>query len=100
MKVEIRGMETRSYRVKNISCINISDGYEAEIISESIDVIIRGTAEQLNALKAEQIRAVADLTDFDESAGQFMPEVKILVDGFTDVGAVGDNTISIEIRKA
>lgn len=100
VKVEIIGMETRSYRVKNISCINITDGYEAEIISESIDVIIRGTAEQLNALKAEQIRAVADLTDFNESAGQFMPEVKILVDGFTDVGAVGDNTISIEIRKA
>ena len=33
-----------------------------------------------------------------------MPTVKIVVDGFTDVGAVkpssGDYTISIEIRKA
>ena len=29
-----------------------------------------------------------------------MPNVRIVVDGSTDVGAVGQNTISIEIRKA
>ena len=51
-------------------------------------------------VKAESIRAVADLTDYKESTGQFMPNVKIIVDGFTDVGAIGQNTISIEIRKA
>ena len=30
-----------------------------------------------------------------------MPTVKIYVDGFTDVGAIGEkeNTISVEIRK-
>lgn len=100
VKVEVVGLESRSYRVKNISCINVTEGYTAEIISESIDVVIRGTAEELAALKAEQIRAVADLTDYDESTGQFMPVVKILVDGFTDVGSIGENTISIEIRKA
>ncbi len=98
--VEIVGLETRTFKVKNISYINCTDGYTADIISESLDVVIRGTTEQLNQLKAENIRAVADLTDYNESTGQFMPNVKIIVDGFTDVGAIGDYTISIEIRKA
>ena len=98
--VEIVGLETRTYRVRNISCTNVTDGYEADIISESIDVVIRGTPEQLDQLKAENIRAVADLTDYKESTGQYMPNVKIVIDGVTDVGAIGQNTISIEIRKA
>ena len=98
--VEIVGLETRTYKVKNISCTNVTEGYAADIISESIDVVLRGTPQQLDQLKAESIRAVADLTDYKESTGPFMPNVKIIVDGFTDVGAIGQNTISIEIRKA
>ena len=98
--IEIVGLETRVFKVKNISYINCTDGYTADILSESIDVAIRGTTEQLDKLKGDNIRAVADLTDYNESTGQFMPNVKIVVDGFTDVGAIGTYTISIEIRKA
>lgn len=98
--VEIVGLETKSFKVKNISCTNVTEGYTADIISESIDVIMRGTPESLSQLKGDNIRAVADLTDYKESAGQFMPSVKIVVDGFTDIGAVGQNTISIEIKKS
>ncbi|MGI5977449.1 MAG: YbbR-like domain-containing protein [Candidatus Limivicinus sp.] len=97
--VEVVGLETRTFKVKNISCTNVAEGYEAEIISESIDVVIRGTADKLDQLKGDNIRAVADLTDYKDSEGQFMPVVKISVDGFTDVGAIGDNTISVEMRK-
>ena len=94
------GLTTQSFRVRNISCTNVTDGYEALINSTVINVTIRGTEEKLAQIQPEQIRAVADLTDYNESTGQFMPEVKIFVDGVTEVGAVGDNTISIEIRKA
>lgn len=98
--IELVGLETKTFRVKNISCTNVTEGYTAEIISESIDVVMRGTAEQISQLKGDNIRAVADLTDYKESTGQFMPTVKIAVDGFTDIGAVGQNTISIEIKKS
>lgn len=98
--VEIIGLSTETYRIRNISCTNVSEGYEALIISKGISVVMRGTEEKLAQLQAEQIRAVADLTDYNESTGQFMPEVRIFVDGITDIGAIGENTISIEIRKA
>lgn len=98
--VEVVGLETRNFTVKNISCVNVTEGYQADIISESISVILRGPAEQLDKIKNENLRAVADLIDYKGSTGAYMPEVKIYVDGFTDVGAIGDNSISIEIRKA
>ena len=97
--VEIVGLETKTFRVTNFSCINATDGYEADIITESKEITLRGTPEALAQIKDENIRAVADLTDYKESTGTYMPQVKVYVDGFTDVGAIGENTISIEIRK-
>ena len=98
--VEVAGLETKKFTVKNISCINVTDGYVADIITESITVTLRGTAEQLEQINTENLRAVADLIDYKGSIGAYMPEVRIYVDGFTDVGAIGENNISIEIRKA
>ncbi len=97
--VEIVGLETKTFRVTNFSCINANEGYEADIITESKEITLRGTPEALAQIKAENIRAVADLTDYKESTGTYMPQVRVYVDGFTDVGAIGENTISIEIRK-
>lgn len=98
--IEVVGLETKTYPVTNITCANVAEGTEVEIITESLEVRIRGTAEQLSQIHAENITAVADLTDYRESLGAYMPPVRIRVDGFTDVGAVGDYTISVEIRKA
>lgn len=98
--IEIVGLETKTYDVKNISYINAAEGSDVDILSESIEVTLRGTAEALEQVKGESIRAVADLSDFKDSTGAYMPAVKIYVDGVTDVGAIGENTISVEIRKA
>ena len=76
-----------------------SEGISAEIMSESLDVVIRGTEEQLAQLAAENIRAVADLTDYKESTGPYMVPAKIYVDGFIDVGAVGDYQISVNLQR-
>ena len=101
VSIEILNLETKKFNVKNISYMGVTEGFEAEPITESIEVTVRGTAEQLSQLRRENIRAVADLTDFNESVGNYSPTVKIQVDGFTDVGAIlGPYTVSVEIRKA
>ena len=101
--VEIAGLSTKSFKVTNLSYINVTEGYSANVISESLDVTLRGKEEVISQIKPEKIRAVADLADFNESTGTYMAPVKIYIDGFTDVGALkpasGDNCISIEIRK-
>lgn len=99
--VEIVGLVTRTFSVKNenMSCIHVTPGYTATALSESLVVRLRGTSEQLQNITSDNIRAVADLTDYNTSVGQYMPAVKISVDGYTDVGALGDYAIAIEIRK-
>ena len=97
--IEVVGLETKTYHVKNITYVNAPQSSEVEVIAESVDVRIRGTEEQLNQLRAENITLVADLTDYGESLGSYLVPVRVRVDGFTDVGAVGDYSISLEIRK-
>jgi len=97
--VEVVGLETKAFRVSNISCTNVTEGFEAEIITQNLDIMLRGDAETLAQIKNENIRAVADLTDMNESTGTYMPKVKIYVDGFKDVGAIGENSITIEIER-
>lgn len=98
--VEIIGLETRDFTVTNLSCINDTEGYKSTIITESLTVTLRGTKEQLDAIQSENIRAVADLKDFKESSGTYMVPVKVYVAGYDDVGAIGDVTMSVELRKA
>ena len=99
--VEIVGLETRTFRVTNLSYVGAAEGTIVDVLTESLDnVVIRGTPEALDQIKAENIRAVADLTDIRDFTGSYLPLVKIYVDGVTDVGAVGQYMISVEIRKA
>ena len=98
--VEVVGLDTKPYRVTNITFVNTPENSDVEAITETLEVRIRGTEEQLKQIRAENITLVADLTDYQESVGAYMVPVRVRVDGFTDVGAVGDYTISVEIRKA
>jgi hypothetical protein len=101
--VEVLGLSTKTFKVTNISQVNLKEGYTAEIITQSLDVTLRGLPEVLEQIKDENIRAVADLADLSESTGTYMPKVRIYVDGFTDVGALkvngGDYTVSVEIER-
>ncbi len=102
--VEIIGLESKSFRVSNLSVVNMSPGFASEILTGSIPVTLRGTPESLSAVRDENLRAVADLSDVNESTGIYMMKVKIYVDGFTDVGALkvngADYTMAIRIMLA
>lgn len=97
--VEILGLATKTFKVSNISFINVTDGYAAEVLTEGLEVKLRGTEEALEQIKAENIRAVADLQDYNETTGSVLPTVKIYVDGSNAVDSVGEYTVSITIKK-
>ncbi len=98
--IEITGLETRVFKVKNISYVNAAEGSDVQILSETIDVTIRGVPSELDKIKPESLRAVVDLADFKESTGTYMPEAKIYIGDSATVGAIGKNPVSVEIRKA
>ena len=99
--VEIVGLESKVFRVSNLSFVNLTEGFVGEILTGSFSVTLRGAPEKLEQVRDENLRAVADLTDVKESTGIYMIKAKIYVDGFPDVGALrvngADYTIAMRI---
>lgn len=101
VKVEVVGLETKTFTVTNIQCRGVSDGYEADVLSRALTVRLRGTAAQLAAVSESDLVAVADLSNTELATGSNIVNVRIQVDGSFDVGAVGGPyTITVDIRRA
>lgn len=85
----------------NISIVNNSEGYDAELMSSSLDnVVIRGAESVISNLDAMNIRAVADLADYGTATGIISVPVKIYVDGTTEAGAFGEYKVFINVTKS
>lgn len=99
VKIEITGVDTKTFTVTNISTRNLPSGYKLEeITTQSLEVRIRATQEVLDQIQSSNLSAVADLSDVTQSGDLFVP-VRIIVDGFTDAGAVGDYSIGIKVSN-
>ena len=84
----------------NISVINNSEGFEAEVMNNAIEnVVIRGPESVVMNLSNLNIRAVADLADYGTATGFITVPVRIYVDGTTEAGAYGEYTAVINITK-
>jgi len=101
--IEVVGLDTKRVNIPldNLSFINLTEGYMAEIMDASLsNVTLRGTADALAAVKSENVRAVADLAEYGTATGIFSVPVKVYVDGSTTVGAIGEYKLYISITKA
>ena len=100
LSLELRGLAKRTVSIdmNNISCINVSEGYEATVMSASInDVVLRGPESVLRGITLNNIRAVADLNDYGTATGFFAVPVKIMINGTTEAGAFGDYKVYISL---
>ena len=102
LTVELGGLYKQSFTIPkgSISLTNISEGYAAEIVNDSLNVTIRGRESVVRGLTALNIRAVADLTEYGTATGVVEVPVRITVNGATGVGAVGEYTVYINITES
>ena len=97
--VTIHGLTTRILQVSNISFINRPDGYQAEAVTQSCSIQIRGSQEAVEAVTASQIRVVADLSEMELSTGSQTIPVRVYLDGSSDVGVVGEYNIVVSLTR-
>ena len=103
LTMELQGLakKTVSIEQSSISCTNVSQGYEAVIMNGSIDnVVIRGPENVLRSITDNNIRAVADLTDYGTATGILSVPVRIIINGTTEAGAYGEYKVYINVTKA
>lgn len=92
------GLETRSFAVTNISATGLSQGQNFDKITTFVNVQLRGPAEDLDLVTAEDIRIVVDASEIT-APGTYREQGKVLVDGYSEVGAVGGCTVAFKITS-
>ena len=95
--VEVLGLDIKHMSVTNFQVLNEPDGYTAKIVSQSLDIRIRGRAEDLENLTEANIRVVATLAD-DVNPGTQRVSARVYVDGTSaDVGAVSSYYLTVSV---
>lgn len=96
--VQVVGLETKKFNVTNISTINGPSGKTISVVTQNVEVSLRGSSTVLSKIAANNIRVVADLTDIGTASGVLQPAAKVYVDGYTGVGAIGEYSVYIKMK--
>lgn len=98
--VTITGLESAHLTTTNIQTANVSPGYSAEIVTQRLDILLRGTAEELEDLTSSNISVVADLSNFENTTGTYSVLAKVYINGDAgNAGAIGDYKVTVTITK-
>lgn len=97
--VNFPNLRTRKISVTDIQTANLPEGLAAELITESIELTLRGLAAQVDAVKASDLTVTVDLSD--SQPGTFTKGVSITIDSkYPDVGMMGTYSVSVTVKEA
>ncbi len=96
--VTVEGLDTEVFAVNNIRTTNPPEGYNAETITKSVLVTVRGPAEDLANIDASQILVVANLSGVTTEGNQQVL-ARVYLNGTSTVGVIGEYSISVNISR-
>jgi len=97
VSVKFKDLALKEFEVTDLRFTNLQAGYEAYVVTKKLKVIARAPQETLDKITSDNIRVVADLTDYTTASGTVKVPAKVYIDGVTGAGAVGDYTLTISI---
>lgn len=97
--ISMNDLSTATLEVDNIELINIPAGCNAQSVTQSRQVQIRGEKAAVAAVTQSQLRIVADLSQAVAATGTQTVPVKVYLDGRSDVGVVGEYNIVVSISR-
>jgi len=94
--VEVFGLDIAFRSTTNLQVINTPPGYRADILTQSLDVRLRGTIEDLVLVTSMNLRIVADLADLNPGTSRV--SARVYIDGVdADIDPVGEYLMTVTI---
>lgn len=97
LSINTKRIGTKNVRVTDFVTINNREGYSADVMTVQLTVTLRGPIEEVEALTADDVRAVIDVNELHEGT-QSVP-VTIEVYGSDSVAAVGEYTAAVSLTQ-
>lgn len=99
VSIRFSGLSIREFVVENFQMTNVPEGMEAEIINANLTVKVRGTANEMSLLTAEDIIVVVDFSAAEAGTATYKATI-LFGDAFPNVGAVKTYTVSATVQEA
>ena len=91
-------LATKALSVSNISAVGLSEGQSFDRLTSSVEVMLRGPADEVEQVTAEDVRVVVDLEEYT-SNGTYSVPAMVFVDGYDNVGAIGSCSVAGKIKS-
>jgi len=100
LTIEPRDIATRTFEATSFSYENFSATREVSVVTSSLLLRLRGAESELDKIREENIRVVADLSDVADASGIYTVPANIYVGGDVDFGEVGTYRVTVRIGAA
>ncbi len=91
--VKFEDLKVKNLNVTNIQAINVPDGMEVDMITQALEVTLRGPTALINAITQDDIAVTVDFGN--AQVGTATMRAKIIIDTpYSDVGTVGTYVVS------
>ena len=91
--VTMRNVTVTSFDYENFG----EEDRTVEVVTSSLNVTLRGARETLEAIAADQVRAVADLSGVANASGTYTVPANIRIEGGPDVGTTQEYQLTVRI---
>ena len=90
-------MDTRSYTVTDFRLENPPEGFVGTVVTQTLEVDLRGRSEDFDDLDDARITAVAELSSLGSGSGTYSVPVTVEIEGADGLGAVGEYVIYVQL---
>lgn len=99
VEVKFPNLRTKVLKVANIEAVNVPEGMEVDMITQELEIRIRGPVALVDSMTVEDITLRVDFTDAELGTDTKRATV-ILGEGFEGVGAIGTYSVSVTVKEA
>ena len=97
--VKFPNLRTTGMSVDNIQLINIPQGMKAELVTQVLEVKLRGPAALIEGIQEENVVVTVDLTDAQPGTDKYTAQI-IVGNAFSGVGALNTYTVMVTLTQA
>lgn len=96
--VRFKGLATKELILDNITAVNVPEGTEAEIITTSMTVVVRGPADIVSKVAERDVSVTVDLSGAELGTSTYKPSFTFR-SGFEAVGVLQTNPVSVALTE-
>lgn len=91
------GLSTKEIVIEQFKTVNVPEGYEAEIITEQMTLVVRGPSDLINKLTAQNITATVDFTGMGAGTSTY-PVSITFSEEFSSVGVLRKPSVTASLQ--